>query len=417
MNNQEIKNLKKAAKRILKAINPPKGKQKERIILYGDADLDGVTSVIILEETIKNLGGEISAVYFPEDRETEGYGISVKGLEFLKKFSPALLISLDLGISNFKEAKMAKKMGFNLIIIDHHEILDKLPEAEIIVDPKQKNDKSCFEYLANVGITFKLSEILLGEKNTQGLRQNFLELTALATLADMMPQIGDNIIFINDGLKTLENSWRPGIRAFFETDFFENGISNGVYTNGIFPNNTEKKSWTNQVNLENNLVNLEKVFKIISALNVRDVENNLPASYRLLNISSSDEAEKLVAKLKEKNLLRKKRIKEIVEDIERRIVFKQELFIFEGDTEWEAYSISAVASILCNKYKKPVFLFKKLDKESQGTVRSTNDKNCVSLMKKCKKWLMSFGGHPKAAGFRIKNENIQKFKDCLIENF
>lgn len=395
----EIKNLKKAAKRILKAINPLSGGQKERIILYGDADLDGVTSVIILEETIKNLGGEISAVYFADDRETDGYGVSIKGLNFLKKFSPALLICLDMGISNFKEAKLAKKMGFDLMIIDHHEILDKLPEAKIIVDPKQKNDKSSFKYLANVGIVFKLSEVLLGEKNTQNLRQNFLELTALATLADMMPQTGDNLIFIAEGLENLENSWRPGIRAFFETDFFENGLSaNDVYANGI-------------------PANLEKVFKIISVLNVRDAENNLPASYRLLNISSADEAKKLVVKLKEKNQMRKIRIKEIIEEVERKIVLKQERFIFEGDAGWELSSISAVASILCNRYKKPVFLFKKLDKESQGTIRSTKDKNCVSLMKKCKKWLISFGGHPQAAGFRIKNENIQKFKECLIENF
>ena len=128
----EIKNLKKAANRILKAI-----KSKEKIILYGDADLDGITSVIILQETIKNLRGEVTSVYFP-DRENEGYGINKTALNILKDIAPALLISLDLGIGNVEEVKLAKKLGFEVIIIDHHELLYEPPEASIIVDPKQE---------------------------------------------------------------------------------------------------------------------------------------------------------------------------------------------------------------------------------------------------------------------------------------
>jgi len=131
----EIKNLEKAAQRILEAI-----KKRERILIYGDSDLDGVCSVIILKETIKNLGGKIDAVYFPE-REVEGYGISEKGLISLKKFSPALFISLDCGISNFKEIEIAKNYGFFVIVIDHHQVLDELPKADIIVDPKQRDDQ------------------------------------------------------------------------------------------------------------------------------------------------------------------------------------------------------------------------------------------------------------------------------------
>jgi len=120
----EIKNLKKAANRIQKAI-----KEKERIILYGDADLDGVTTTILLKEAIKNLGGEIASIYFP-DREKDGYGITKNGLHSLKEIAPALLITLDLGITNFEEILLAKKLGFEVIIIDHHEILDKLPQAK-----------------------------------------------------------------------------------------------------------------------------------------------------------------------------------------------------------------------------------------------------------------------------------------------
>ena len=194
----EIKNLKKVAQRILKAI-----KNKEKIVLYGDADLDGVAAVIVLADTIKNLGGKITAIYFP-DRELEGYGITEKGLNYLKKLSKkALLISLDCGIGNFKEVVMAKKLGLEVIIIDHHQILDELPEASIIVDPKQKGDKYPFKELAAAGVVFKLSELLLKNIMTENLRKNFLELTALATIADMMPREEENKVFIEEGLKSL----------------------------------------------------------------------------------------------------------------------------------------------------------------------------------------------------------------------
>jgi len=378
----EIKNLKKAAERIKKAI-----KNKEKIILYGDADLDGVSSVIILKESIKNLGGEVIAVYFP-DRETEGYGISETALSHLKQFSPALLIALDCGIGNFKEIKSAKKIGFETIIVDHHEVLDKLPAAKIIVDPKQKSDKYSFKGLANTGISFKLSEAMLGEKMSPVVRNNFLEMVALATIADMMPQEDENKVFVEDGLNNLENSWRPGIQAFFETEIFDHYL-----------------------NLN------QKVSKIISLLNVRDVENNLPASFRLLTSQSVEDSKKLIEKLLEKSFQRKENIEEIIREIESRLSKKQTPIIFEGAAHFEVMLISSVASTLCHRYKKPSFIYKKLEKESQGTVRTPAGINGVSLMKKCKKYLITFGGHAQASGFRVKNENLEKFKNCLIENY
>jgi len=377
----EIKNLKKVAQRILKA-----AKGKEKIILYGDADLDGAAAVIILKETIKNLGGSVSTVYFP-DRELEGYGITEKGLNYLKKLEgKALLIVLDCGIGNFKEAVMAKKLGFEVIIIDHHQILDKLPEASIIVDPKQKGDKYPFKGLATVGIVFKLSELLLKNMMTDLMRKNFLELVTLATIADMMPREEENKIFIEEGLESLGNTFRPGIKAFFEMKAFES------YEN------------LNQ-----------KVSKIISILNVRDVENNLPASFRLLTSSSLEESKVLVEKLLEKSELRKEKIKEITERIEEKISRKAQTIIFEGSSEWEFTLISSVASIICQRYQKPTFIFKKLETESIGTVRTPAGVDSVSLMKKCKKYPLTYGGHPLASGFRIKNENLEKFKECLIK--
>lgn len=378
----EIKNAKKAAKRILKAIE-----KKEKIVIYGDADLDGVVSVIIMKEAIKSLGGNVCGVYFP-DREVEGHGISEIGLDALKEFAPALLITLDFGVGNFKEVKLAKQLGFEVIIIDHHEISGKLPEASIIVDPKQKTDKYPFKGLAAAGVTFKVIELFLGKKMTENLRTNFLELTALATIADMMPQKEDNEIFIQEGTQSLEKSWRPGIKAFFETDLIKS-----------YPSLSQKIS------------------KINSILNIRDVENNLPASFRLLTYSSSVEAEKLIKKLIKKIEARKEKIKEITEEIEVRIFKnKTEPIVFEGDSSFELILISSVASSLCQKYLKPIFIYKKMEKESQGTVRAPKDVNTVVLMKKCSKYPLTYGGHAQASGFRIKNEKLEEFKSCLIKN-
>ena len=379
----EIKNLKKTAERIKKAI-----KNEEKIILYGDADLDGVTSVIILKETIKNLGGKIAAVYFP-DREKEGYGITETGLNYLKKFSPALLVALDMGIGNFEEVKLAKKLGFGVIIIDHHEVLDKLPEVEIIVDPKQKGDESPFKYLATVGIVYKLSELLFSPKMNEHLRESFLELVALGTIADAMPREGENKIMIEEGVRSLGTSWRPGIEVFLKEKSFD-------YYESIF----------------------QKISRIISLLNIRDIENQLPASYRFLTAVSKEETKELLSKLMEKSLERKEKRREIMKEIEERISQKEELIIFEGDSSWELILLGSIASAISRQYKKPAFLFKKGKKESQGTIRTTSsDEDLVAAMKSCSEFLETFGGHQKAAGFRIKNENLEKFKECLIKYF
>ena len=371
----EIKNLEKTAKRILEAID-----KKERIILYGDSDLDGVCSVIILKDAIKNLGVNVESIYFP-NRESEGYGISQEGLNFLKKFSPALLISLDCGISNFKEIEIAKELGFYVIVIDHHEILDEIPKADIVVDPKQNDDPYPFKDLATVGIVFKLSEKMLKEKMANSLRKNFLELVALATLADMMPQVNENKIFIEEGLNYLKNSWRPAFQIFSK----------------IFDLPKE-------------------ITKVISILNVRDVENNLPASFRLLIESDFEKAKDLIEKLIEKNKERRKEIENSLNEIEEKIK-EEDQIIFEGSEKWSLSTISAIASQLCQRYKKPAFIYKMMGNESQGTVRVPPGIDSVQWMKKCKDLLISFGGHPAASGFRIKNENLEKFKKCLIENY
>jgi len=378
----KIKNIEKAAERIKKAVL-----NKERIILYGDSDLDGISSVVILEETIKNLGGNICAVFFP-DRENDGYGINLKALEILKNKAPALFITLDLGISNVKEVEIAKKLGFEIIIIDHHEPLNDVPDIPLIIDPKQKDDSYAFKVLANVGITFKLCQEILGDKMSKNLRNSFLELVALGTISDMVPQVDENQKIIEEGLRSLKDTFRPALKAFLYV------LGEGYVFQGTMQ-------------------------KIISALNAAESINYQNDSYLLLTSFSDEKCREMVKDLINKTDYKQQKVKEITREVERRVARKPELsIIFEGDPAWKLTLAGSVASIIAQRYEKPTFIFRKKDAESCGSVRSLKEGyNSVEAMKTCQDFLVTYGGHAKASGFRLKNENLEKFENCLNEYF
>jgi single-stranded-DNA-specific exonuclease len=377
----EIKNFREAAKEIITAI-----KNKKKIILYGDADLDGVASVVILKESIRNLGGEVVAVYFP-DRESEGYGITKTGLNYLQKFSPALLIALDLGIGNFEEVEIAQDLGFEVIIIDHHQTLGRLPKGAIIIDPKQKGDSYPFKSLATVGITFKFSQALLQKKLTEKLRESFLELVALATISDLMPRSEENELFIEEGLESLKSTWRPGLQAFFSVNSLWNCSSQEVAR------------------------------KIISSLNAAEKKGHLNEAYLLLTEKDEKEAKSQAEILLEKSHQRQMRIKEITIELDAIVSKKDgEEIIFEGNEKWPLTLLGPVASRICQKYQKATFLFREDKEESQGAVRVPSGLDSVKMMGKCAKLLETYGGHPQASGFRVKNKNLEKFKICLNDN-
>lgn len=377
-----IKNLDKVAERIKEAV-----KNKEKIILYGDSDLDGIASVVILQEAIKSAGGQVTAVAFP-DRENDGYGINLKALEFLKAHAPALFITVDLGISNNKEIDIANSLGFEVLVVDHHQPPDVLPKAAIIVDPKQPGDEYPFKELCNAGITFKLAEELLGKNLSESQRNGLLELAALATISDMMPPIQDNKEIIEHGLRSLKNTFRPGLKAFLDI------LGQGEAAAGNYG-------------------------KLISALNSAESIDFKNDSYMLLTSSSPKVARDFAEAALGRVNAKQQRIQAIAQEVERRIMSKpDETIIFEGDSTWKLTLAGPVASIVAQKYEKPTFIFKKMDAESCGSVRSLKEgQNSVEAMKTCADILITFGGHPKASGFRIKNEHLEEFKKRLIEHF
>jgi len=380
----EIKNLKKLARRILKAI-----KNKERIILFGDSDMDGACSVIILKETICSLGGDSPVIYF-SDRKREEHGINKQALKLLKDKAPALLISLDCGIGNFKEVDLAKKFGFTVAIVDHHDILNKKPKAKIIVNPKQGRKSSSFYYLAAAGIAFKLTEEMLGKNISKTLREDILSLAALATFTDFVPEVGENQRILEEGLPILENSWRPAVRFFFISDLTKKCISTR-----------------------------EIIWKIISIINITDKEGVLNEIYLFLISKSLEEAESRFEEFLHKASERQAKIRQSTEEVKTRISFqdKNQLIIFEGLEDCPFPFISAVAGRTSNFAKKPTFIFTKEKKENWGTFNMPSAENGVEALTSCARFLRRYGGHPAVGGFYFEDKNSDKLKQCLIKYF
>ncbi len=366
-----MKNLRGVSCRIKKAI-----REKEKIVLYADADMDGVASIIILEEVIKELGGK--AVLYISDRKKWNYGLSKKAVIHIKKESPALLITLDCGISNFDGAKEAKKNKFELIIIDHHKVFSKKPEASLILNPLQEGDNYPFKKLANAGITYKLAEDILKEK-FEKKKRFFLELTTLATIADKVPKEEDNKEILDEGLKALR---KPS----------------------IFSLNMLKKA------IEENFVE-----SCVSLLNITKPKKDRNVAYFFLTTEDKKETEKMILELKKEREKRKEKLKKEEQRIVKKIKNEEPIIFQRG--YFLPHLSGAIASRVIKNCKKPVFLYVIEDSIAYGSVRGFPNQDVVEAMEYCKKHLLSFGGHAVAAGFSLKEENIEKFKSCLIDYF
>ncbi len=379
---EKIKNIDKAAERLKKA-----AKNKEKIVLHGDSDLDGISSVVILKEALQEIKADVSFVYFPDRGGKEGYGLSFEAIDYLKKEIKAnfLMVVLDSGITSFEQIKKAENSGIEVIVVDHHQPFENLPDASLIVNPKQIKDNYFFKNLANAGIVFKLVEEIFKNEIPLEKKDSFLELTALATISDMMEQEKDNKFFIEKGLKSLENTQRKSLKILKEAVKKGSSIK-------------------------------ETAQKMIALLNVGKIINHKAEGYNLLVSQNNDEIKKIIKKLIVRSNEKHLRVEQIMKEIESKSNFSENV-IFEYSNEWESFLLGSVASKLYQKTKKTVFLLSVGKEKSKGAVRAPSDVNAVDVMLKNSDILETFGGHPPAAGFVVKNENIEEFKKRLIEYF
>ena len=383
----KIKNLSKVAKRILEIIA-----NKEKIVIYGDADLDGISSVVILKQVFESFDSDyrkkLCRVYF-SDRENEGYGATQSLIRFCTRVKPATLFLLDCGISSFKEIETLEKMKIQVIIVDHHKPLDKLPKASIIIDPKQKGDKYSFKELSAAGLAYKLAKETFRIAKQDWQPESYLELAALATLADQMSRLEDNQKIIRDGLLALPYSKRLGLKILMKMTDFHNEDENELFQ------------------------------KIIAPLNSSERVGHLTKSYLVLTGKRQAKVRLLIKDLLKKNLEKKELINKIFSEANSRVDAKHnnEPLIFEADSSWPVISLGVVASRLLQEYKKPVFLFKIVGKESVCSARLPKGVDGVEAMAACKDLLITYGGHPPACGCRLYTKNLNFLKECLIKYF
>jgi len=374
-----LKGMKTAAARIKEA-----KENGEKIGIYSDYDADGIPAAALFYKTLKAIG-IVSEIYIP-NRES-GYGLSNDGIDYLVSRGCKLIVTADLGIRNIAEAKYCEERKIDLIITDHHIPGDKVPRALALINPKIKGNKYPFTELCGAGVVYKLAQAL-GKNYPKEINQEFLksnlDLVAIATIADVVPLIGENRVLAHYGIIMLKITRNTGLRELLKVA-------------GI----TKDK------------VNAYSVgFQIAPRINAPGRVDHATKSYDLLITDDKEKAAELAMWLNEKNEERQRAMAEVEKAAELKIekegLDKNNIIIVAG--KWIKGVIGPSASHLVDKYCKPVILFSK-DSEGKvyvGSARSVEGVDIVDLFEKSKKYIKKFGGHKGAAGLTVTN-----FKDFV----
>ena len=371
-----------AVQRIIKAIE-----YKEKIIIYGDYDVDGITSITVLKKFLTQRGLEVET-YVP-NRLDEGYGLNPQAIEKIAQEGFKLMITVDCGISGIEEVEKAKTLGIETIITDHHEPLDELPNAIAVIDAKRKDNKYPFNQLAGVGVVFKLIQAI-GQKlkleDNEYLK--FLDLVCVGTISDIVPLVDENRVIAKLGLKLVKVTKNLGLRKLIQSAGISE-IDSSAISFGVAPRiNACGRMGHEQDALELFLSNDEKKVNL------------------------------LTQKLNEYNKVRQETEKRIVEEALVEIEKNKEnekSAIIVGKSGWHHGVIGIVASKITDMYFKPSILLSFEDDMAKGSGRSIPGFDLHEALCKCSKHLERYGGHGMAVGVNLKRENLEAFKQSMEE--
>jgi single-stranded-DNA-specific exonuclease len=370
-----------AVERIFHAID-----HRQRIVLFGDYDVDGVTSLALLSEVLRAYGNE-PALFLPLRME-EGYGLSAEGVaRCLRQHNPELLIAIDCGTSSLAEIDSIKGAGIDVIVLDHHEPKSELPDC-LLVNPKTTN--SGFDYLCSVGLTFKLCHALLKTRRIDFDLKTALDLVSLGTVADIVPLHGDNRVFVRSGSTMIERSRRPGIAKLMEVA----GVKQPVMPDDIG-------------------------FRLGPRLNAAGRLATAEKALRLLITDSPIEAEELARELDAQNRERQEVEKQILQQAEEELVknfdASRNAGIVLGARGWHPGVLGIVASRISKKYYRPTIIVG-FDESGagKGSGRSIEGCSMVRALGECSGTLEKFGGHEMAAGVSLCEENMPKFREQFL---
>lgn len=385
-----LKDIKKGLSRLLKAIQ-----DNEKIIIYGDYDADGITSVVILYKFIKEVTPHID--YYIPDRIQEGYGLKIPAIDRFKKDNVKLIITVDCGISDIEEITYAQSLGIDTIVLDHHEISGPLPPAVASINPNRDDCAFPFKGLAGVGIAFNFIIALRGTLNKEGFWKNnnypnlkeYLDIVTLGTIGDIAPLTDENRIFTKIGLELISEGQRPGIKALKEVC----GVDNQT------------------------IDSFKASFSLIPRINAAGRIASPSEAVKLLLTDDLSEARILAEKLdsynRHRQLMEKKILNDILEIISNNTsVEKMNSLVFASD-KWHPGIIGIVASRLVELFNRPAFIISLNNGVGKGSGRSVSGFNIYKGIQQCSHLLLSFGGHYHAAGISIKEENIDEFTGLL----
>ena len=377
-----MKDMDKAVNRIELAIA-----NNERILVFGDYDVDGTTAVSLVSSYLKTITTNV-ATYIP-DRYAEGYGVSYKGIDFADDNGFSLIIALDCGIKSIDHVKYAREKQIDFIICDHHRPGDVLPEAVAVLDPKREDCFYPYDELCGCGVGFKLIQALGKNRNqsTQDLVP-YLDLVATAIAADIVPITGENRVLAKFGLEVINSNPRAGIKALVQ--------------------NAKKKE----------LTITDVVFTVAPRINAAGRIHHGDYAVRLLTEFNLEQAEEVAKEIEQFNSDRKDLDKQITKEALLQIEENNEEKSFSTvvyNENWHKGVIGIVASRLVENYYRPTIVFTKSGDKLAASARSVKDFDIYNALEACSEHLEQFGGHMYAAGMTLLEENYQKFKQAFEE--
>jgi len=386
-----MKDMKAGIQRLLKAIH-----NNEKIVIYGDYDADGITSVVILFKFIKEIGANVT--YYIPDRVQEGYGLKNKAIDKFKDNNINLIITVDCGISDYDQISYARSLGIDTIVLDHHAISGTLPPSVANINPNREDCTFPFKELAGVGIAYNFLIALRGSLRKEGFWKDenypnlkeYLDIVALGTIGDIAPLIDENRIFAKIGLELITAGKRPGIRALKEVSGIEGQI----------------------------IDSFKASFCLIPRINAAGRIASPLDAVALLLTEDMEEARTLAGKLDVYNRRRQSMEKMILNEILEKIsnnpdIEKINALVFASD-KWHPGVVGIVASRLVDLFNRPAFVISLKDGIGKGSGRSVSDFNIYKGIEKCASLLLSYGGHCHAAGISIKEDDIDEFA-CLLD--
>ena len=352
----------------------------KNIWIYGDYDTDGTTSTTLLIDMFNHLNKSVN--YHIPNRFTEGYGVNKEAIKSISEQGCDLLLTVDCGITSVDEIAYANTLGIQVIVIDHHQPKNELPNSEII--SPRLDDSYPFKDLAGVGLAYKLSSALIGEENAK----NQLDLVALGTIADVVPLVGENRVLTQLGLIEINKRKRLGLDAIsYLSDRDVQEIKDTTIAFSLAP----------QINAAGRMSEAREVVELLTSKDV----------YEVTEIS-----QRLKAYNKERKDVEQQVTQEAITQIERH-AYNDDCAIVVNGEGWHQGVIGIVASKIVDKYNKPTFIISENDGIGHGSGRSIENFNLVGALQGCENLLVKFGGHQAAAGITIESSNIEKLRERI----